>query len=72
MCSTIQVVAYDGLIIVGLILLIVWVLAMVDVVHIQTHGLKHVFVILAAVFVIAWIFSRCCCRRSPRKHTIGA
>lgn len=34
MCGTIACVAWDGLIIVGLILLVLWILAITDVLHI--------------------------------------
>ncbi|KAF9986945.1 hypothetical protein BGZ75_001225 [Mortierella antarctica] len=51
----------DGLIVVGLILLVIWILGLANVIHIgSTSGLKHIFVVLAAVFIIAWIFTRCC------------
>ncbi|GJJ71342.1 hypothetical protein EMPS_03692 [Entomortierella parvispora] len=63
MCLAIELVAYDGLMVIGLILLIVWILAMTDVIYIRTYGLEHIFVALAAVFIIAWIFTRCCCNR---------
>jgi hypothetical protein len=49
------------LIIVGLILLIVWIHGLAGVVTIgSTSGLKHIFIILAVVFIIAWIFCRFC------------
>ncbi|KAG9321519.1 hypothetical protein KVV02_001952 [Mortierella alpina] len=51
----------DGLVVVGLILLVIWILGLANVIHIgSTSGLKHIFVVLAAVFIIAWIFTRCC------------
>ncbi|KAF9382943.1 hypothetical protein CPB97_006853 [Podila verticillata] len=58
MCGTIEWVAFDGLIVVGIILLIIWILSLVGVVHIATGGLQHIFIILAVVFVIAWVFTR--------------
>ncbi|KAF9130376.1 hypothetical protein BGW39_003125 [Mortierella sp. 14UC] len=70
MCGTIECVAWDGLVIVGLILLIIWILGMANVIHVgNTAGLKHIFIILAVVFIIAWIFTRCCCgrRRTARR-----
>ncbi|KAK3814702.1 MAG: hypothetical protein JOS17DRAFT_795284 [Linnemannia elongata] len=54
MCGTIAVVAWDGLIIVGIILLILWILSLTNVIHIQTA---------AVVFIIAWIFCRFCYHR---------
>ncbi|KAG0016540.1 hypothetical protein BGZ82_001025 [Podila clonocystis] len=69
MCGTIACVAWDGLIIVGLILLVIWILALLDVVHIANGGLKHIFIILAVIFIIAWIFTRCCYGR--RRHGRG-
>ncbi|KAI7816036.1 hypothetical protein BC939DRAFT_66498 [Gamsiella multidivaricata] len=61
MCSTIACVAWDGLVIVGLILLIIWILSLVNVIHVgSTAGLKHIFIVLAVVFIIAWIFTRFC------------
>ncbi|KAG0041123.1 hypothetical protein BGZ83_002323 [Gryganskiella cystojenkinii] len=61
MCGTLECVAWDGLIIVGLILLIVWILGLAGVVSIgSTAGLKHIFIILAVIFIIAWIFTRFC------------
>ncbi|KAF9148867.1 hypothetical protein BG015_009384 [Linnemannia schmuckeri] len=64
MCGTIECVAWDGLVIVGLILLIIWILGMANVIHVgNTTGLKHIFIVLAVVFIIAWIFTRCCGRR---------
>ncbi|KAG0311094.1 hypothetical protein BGZ99_010399 [Dissophora globulifera] len=67
MCGTIECVAWDGLIIVGLILLIVWILGVAGVVTIgSTSGLKHIFIVLAIIFIIAWIFTRCCYGRRRR------
>ncbi|KAI1318594.1 hypothetical protein EDD11_006285 [Mortierella claussenii] len=61
MCGTIECVAWDGLIVVGLILLIVWILGLAGVITIgSTAGLKHIFIVLAVIFIIAWIFTRCC------------
>ncbi|KAG0035758.1 hypothetical protein BGZ81_000051 [Podila clonocystis] len=60
MCGTIEWVAFDGLIVVGLILLVLWILSLLGVIHIATGGLQHIFVILAIVFVIAWVFTRFC------------
>ncbi|GJJ68977.1 hypothetical protein EMPS_01323 [Entomortierella parvispora] len=71
MCGAIECIAWDGLVVVGIILLIIWILGMAGVVHIgDTAGLKHIFVVLAAIFIIAWIFTRCCCggrRRAGRR-----
>ncbi|GJJ71341.1 hypothetical protein EMPS_03691 [Entomortierella parvispora] len=62
MCGTIECIAWDGLIIVGFILLIVWILGLAGVITIgSTAGLKHIFIVLAVVFIIAWIFTRFCC-----------
>ncbi|KAF9134603.1 hypothetical protein BGX30_011819 [Mortierella sp. GBA39] len=73
MCGAIECVAWDGLIVVGLILLIIWILGMANVIHIgNTSGLKHIFIILAIVFIIAWIFTRCCCGRRRRGNRGGA
>ncbi|KAF9913235.1 hypothetical protein BX616_010120 [Lobosporangium transversale] len=67
MCGTIEWVAWDGLIIVGLILLIIWILGLANVIHIgNTSGLKHIFIALAVVFIIAWLFTRCCYGRRRR------
>ncbi|KAK3842394.1 MAG: hypothetical protein J3R72DRAFT_442954 [Linnemannia gamsii] len=63
MCGIIEVVAWDGLIIVGLILLVLWILSLANVIHIQTAGLEHIFIALAVVFIVAWIFVRFCYRR---------
>ncbi|KAF9299913.1 hypothetical protein BGZ74_008497 [Mortierella antarctica] len=60
MCGTIEWVAFDGLIVVGIILLTLWILSLVGVVHIATGNLQHIFVVLALVFVIAWVFTRFC------------
>ncbi|KAF9211872.1 hypothetical protein CPC16_008497 [Podila verticillata] len=69
MCGTIACVAWDGLIIVGLILLVLWILALADVIHVATGGLKHIFIVLAVIFIIAWIFTRFCYGR--RRHGRG-
>ncbi|KAF8964447.1 hypothetical protein BGZ46_000786 [Entomortierella lignicola] len=67
MCGTIECVAWDGLVVVGIILLIIWILGMAGAIHIgDTSGLKHIFIVLAVIFVIAWIFTRCCCGRRRR------
>lgn len=50
MCGTIACVAWDGLIIVGLILLVLWILALADVIHI---GMSTEYVSL-----FAWIKSK--------------
>lgn len=50
MCGTIACIAWDGLIIVGLILLVLWILALVDVLHI---GMRTAYVSL-----LAWIRSQ--------------
>ncbi|KAF9187989.1 hypothetical protein BGZ51_000924 [Haplosporangium sp. Z 767] len=69
MCGTIEWVAWDGLVIVGLILLIIWILGLAGVIHVgSTAGLKHIFIILAVIFIIAWIFTRFCYRRRTRRH----
>ncbi|KAF9920740.1 hypothetical protein FBU30_009348 [Linnemannia zychae] len=60
MCGTIEFIAFDGLIIVGVILLVVWILAICGVVTIGTGALEHIFIILAVIFIIAWIFTRFC------------
>ncbi|KAF9908175.1 hypothetical protein EC991_010196 [Linnemannia zychae] len=72
MCGTIACVAWDGLVIVGLILLIIWILSMANVIHVgNTAGLKHIFIVLAVVFIIAWIFTRCCgARRRGTRRAI--
>ncbi|KAG0041732.1 hypothetical protein BGZ83_001394 [Gryganskiella cystojenkinii] len=73
MCGTIKCVAWDGLVVVGLILLIIWILGLAGVVHIgNTSGLKHIFIVLAVVFIIAWIFTRCCCGSRRRGRGGGA
>ncbi|KAF9084880.1 hypothetical protein BGX29_010714 [Mortierella sp. GBA35] len=72
MCGTIKCVAWDGLVIVGLIFLIVWILSMAGVITIgSTAGLKHIFIILAIIFIVAWIFTRCCgSRRRGRRGEV--
>ncbi|KAG9326027.1 hypothetical protein KVV02_000738 [Mortierella alpina] len=69
MCSSIEIAAYDGLVVVGLILFVVWILALTGVIYIKTYGLEHVFIALAVVFIIAWCCTRCCCHRSRRHRT---
>ncbi|KAG0238662.1 hypothetical protein BGW41_008136 [Actinomortierella wolfii] len=66
MCGTIELVAWDGLIIVGVILLILYILALTDVIHVQTSGLKHLFLVFLIIFIIAWVFMRCCYGRRRR------
>ncbi|KAF9287822.1 hypothetical protein BKA57DRAFT_465511 [Linnemannia elongata] len=70
MCGTIAVVAWDGLIVVGIILLILWILSLANVIHIQTRGLEHIFIALAVVFIIAWIFCRFCYHRRRGGRTV--
>ncbi|KAG0055449.1 hypothetical protein BGZ83_008591 [Gryganskiella cystojenkinii] len=60
MCGAIELLAWDGLVIVGAILLILWILALVGVIHIATGGLEYIFLVLALIFIIAWIFTRFC------------
>ncbi|KAF8935401.1 hypothetical protein BGZ47_009970 [Haplosporangium gracile] len=73
MCGTIECVAWDGLVVVGLILLIIWILGMANVIHVgNTSGLKHIFIALAVIFIIAWIFTRCCCGRRRGVRRGGA
>ncbi|KAG0201507.1 hypothetical protein BGX28_005693 [Mortierella sp. GBA30] len=60
MCGTIEFVAFDGLIVVGVILLVVWILALSGVVTIGTGPLEHIFIVLAVIFIVAWIFTRFC------------
>ncbi|KAF9155186.1 hypothetical protein BG015_010768 [Linnemannia schmuckeri] len=60
MCGTIEFIAFDGLIIVGVILLVVWILALCGIFTIGTGALQHIFIILAVIFIIAWIFTRFC------------
>ncbi|KAI8346696.1 hypothetical protein B0O80DRAFT_467505 [Mortierella sp. GBAus27b] len=64
MCGSIELAAWDGLIVVGLILLVLWILGLAGVIHVgSTSGLKHIFIALAVIFIVAWIFTRCCCGR---------
>ncbi|KAF9354694.1 hypothetical protein BGX34_010853 [Mortierella sp. NVP85] len=73
MCGTIEWVAWDGLVIVGLILLVIWILGLAGVIHVgSTAGLKHIFIILAVIFIVAWLFTRCCYhrRRTTRRGVI--
>ncbi|KAF9346737.1 hypothetical protein BGX26_001748 [Mortierella sp. AD094] len=73
MCGTIEYLAWDGLVIVGFILLVIWILGMAGAIHVgSTAGLKHIFLILAIIFIIAWIFARCCCGRRRRVRGGGA
>ncbi|ORZ04081.1 hypothetical protein BCR41DRAFT_426105 [Lobosporangium transversale] len=58
MCSTIEFVAFDALIVVGVILLIVWILALCGIFTIGTGPLEHLFIVLAIIFIIAWLFTR--------------
>ncbi|KAF9167016.1 hypothetical protein DFQ26_006151 [Actinomortierella ambigua] len=67
MCGTIELVAWDGLIVVGVILLVLYILSLVDIIHIQTAGLKHLFLVFLIIFLIAWIFMRCCYGRRRRR-----
>ncbi|KAF9538138.1 hypothetical protein EC957_007213 [Mortierella hygrophila] len=60
MCGTIQFIAFDGFIIVAVILLIVWILALCGIVTIGTGALQHILIIFAVIFIIAWIFTRFC------------
>ncbi|RUS22733.1 hypothetical protein BC938DRAFT_475202 [Jimgerdemannia flammicorona] len=69
-CGTIEVVAWDLLVIVAIILLIVWILGLVGIYTIPTGGLFHIFIILAVIFLIAWIFVRCCYRRGRRSAAV--
>ncbi|KAF8925633.1 hypothetical protein BGZ58_000633 [Dissophora ornata] len=72
MCGTIECVAWDGLIVVALIFLIIWILGMAGVITIgDTSGLKHIFIVLAVIFIIAWIFTRCCYGRRRRGNRGG-
>lgn len=48
----------DGLIIVGVILLILWILCLAGVIDFATSGFEHIFIVLATIFIIAWIFAR--------------
>ncbi|OZJ04456.1 hypothetical protein BZG36_02785 [Bifiguratus adelaidae] len=68
MCYGIEVVAWDCLLLVGVILLVVWILGLVGIYTIPTGGLFHIFIALAIIFIIAWLFVRCCYgRRSVRR-----
>lgn len=60
MCYGIEVIAWDLLVVVAIIMLIVWILGLVHVYTIPTGGLFHIFIVLAVIFLIAWIFVRCC------------
>lgn len=59
MCYGIEVVAWDLLIVVAVIMLIVWILGLVHIYTIPTGGLFHIFIVLAIIFLIAWVFVRC-------------
>ncbi|KAF9976670.1 hypothetical protein BGZ73_008067 [Actinomortierella ambigua] len=67
MLGTIELVAWDGLLIVGAILLICYILALTDIIHVKTSGLKHLFLVFLIVFIIAWIIMRCCYGRRRRR-----
>ncbi|KAL1916723.1 uncharacterized protein VTP21DRAFT_5427 [Calcarisporiella thermophila] len=70
MCTSIAFAAWDGLVVVALILFVVWILGLAHVYTIPTHGLVHVFIALAIIFVIAWIFMRCCGRRRTAQPAV--
>jgi hypothetical protein len=72
MCYGIEVIAWDLLVIVAIILFIVWILGIVHIYTIPTGGLFHIFIVLAAIFLIAWLFVRCCgCGGRYRRRRAG-
>ncbi|KAI8579610.1 hypothetical protein K450DRAFT_271915 [Umbelopsis ramanniana AG] len=72
MCYGIEVIAWDLLVVVAIIMLIVWILGLVHVYTIPTGGLFHIFIVLAVIFLIAWIFVRCCgCGGRYRRRRAG-
>ncbi|KAJ3172032.1 hypothetical protein HDU88_006844 [Geranomyces variabilis] len=73
MLAGLELVVWDLLVIVGLILLVLWILSLAHVFLVNTGPIKHIFVVLAVIFLILWVLVRCCgVGRGGRKRRGGA
>ncbi|KAI8907738.1 hypothetical protein DFJ77DRAFT_513837 [Powellomyces hirtus] len=67
MCQSLEIVLWDILVVIGLVLLIIWILALANVFIVATGPIIHVFLAVAILFIAVWIFVRCCnCCRGGR------
>ncbi|KAJ3175273.1 hypothetical protein HDU87_006355 [Geranomyces variabilis] len=60
MLAGLELVVWDLLVVVGLILLILWILSLAHVFLVNTGPIKHIFVVLAVLFLALWVLVRCC------------
>ncbi|KAJ3012606.1 hypothetical protein HKX48_006191 [Thoreauomyces humboldtii] len=67
MCQCLEVVLWDLLVVIAIILFVLWILTLTHTILVNTGPLKHLFVAVAACFLLVWIFVRCCnCCRGGR------
>ncbi|KAI8589202.1 hypothetical protein BDZ88DRAFT_152424 [Geranomyces variabilis] len=60
MLAGLELVVWDLLVVVGLILLVLWILSLAHVFLVNTGPIKHIFVVLAVIFLVLWVLVRCC------------
>ena len=63
MCYSIETVLWDLLVIVAVVLLVLWILSLTGVILVNTGPVIHVFIALAILFAIVWLFVRFCYKR---------
>ncbi|KAJ3175274.1 hypothetical protein HDU87_006356 [Geranomyces variabilis] len=70
MCYGIEVLLWDILVVIGLILLVIWILDIANVWNVATGPWKHAFLVVGVLFLIMWVLVRCCgcCTGGRRKR----
>ncbi|KAJ3140560.1 hypothetical protein HDU90_007860 [Geranomyces variabilis] len=55
MCYGIEVLLWDILVVIGLILLVIWILDIAHVWNVATGPWKHAFLVVGVLFLIMWV-----------------
>ncbi|KAJ3044941.1 hypothetical protein HDV00_000225 [Rhizophlyctis rosea] len=60
MCYSCEIVLWDILVLLAIVLLVLWVLSLTHVIFVNMGPLLHVFLAVGILFLLVWLFIRCC------------
>ncbi|KAI8826948.1 uncharacterized protein EV422DRAFT_502668 [Fimicolochytrium jonesii] len=56
MCAGLEIILWDILVLIAIVLIVIWILGFFHVVTIASAPLIHVFIIVGVLFLITWVF----------------
>ncbi|KAJ3042127.1 hypothetical protein HK097_002114 [Rhizophlyctis rosea] len=72
MCYTVEFVLWDILVVLAVVLLILWILSLTHIIFVNLGPLLHIFLVVGILFLLVWLFIRCCRRggRTRSRHVV--